>query len=405
MKYLGTIGIAVCLAVANWIPIGPEGGYIIVITCNPADPQKMFCIGSGESELPVFRSTDHGSTWNRIGTFPANWCQALCVIPSADSILLALMGAESVLRSTDYGASWHSVALPNLYPNALAADPFIAGRVYVGAYSYQVNSQPFVCVSTDYGLSWTAVPAADSGILYSLDCSSTSPGVLYYGGDRGTVRRSTDYGASWHSRSTGLRPDDYILSLSVNHSSSDILLAGTVHGLFRTTNAGNLWTQVGTAQFATCVDFSPAVPAQAVAAGYDTATAIWYTTDHGASWQRMRQNPATTGRGSGVFCDPATANAVWAATQAGVLLTTDLGNSWQPRNSGILIASVPALNSAPWNRRNVYASLAGIGLFKSLDGGRHWEKTSDFLSCGNICAIGLCPGSGNDILYALEGSG
>jgi hypothetical protein len=53
----------------------------------------------------------------------------------------------------------------------------------------------------------------------------------------------------------------------------------------------------------------------------------------------------------------------------------------------------------------VYLEVAGVGVYKSLDAGQTWEKCADFLSCGNICGIGLAEGEDGDLLYALEGAG
>lgn len=396
--------LATGLAAASWQPIGPAGGYVTALACDPSAPGNLHClVYTGRSSQPVFRTTDAGVNWTLVGEAPADWCQSLCIDPTAPGTLLALNDNDVVLRSTDHGATWTTIRLP-AYATAICADPFIPGRIYIGAYTYNGISRPVVCISTDHGATWSSVSPADSGIIYSLECSAADSGVLYIGGDYGRVLRSTDHGATWQPRSSGISADNYVFGIAASHGNPAIVCAGTMFGMYRTTDAGASWNRVGDLQYIMSVDFSPAEPAQAVASGYDTATALFYTTDHGASWQRMAGSPSAA-RGGGLFCDPAAANAAWCATPSGVMYTSNLGATWLPRNNGIHTATVSALIVPEWNRQRVYAALEDIGIFKSPDGGRNWEQTHDFLSCGNICAIGLAASAGPDVLYALEGSG
>jgi photosystem II stability/assembly factor-like uncharacterized protein len=88
-----------------------------------------------------------------------------------------------------------------------------------------------------------------------------------------------------------------------------------------------------------------------------------------------------------------------------VFKTTDRGAHWAPANSGISIATISTISSSPWNQSNVYVECYENGVFRSSDGGAAWTRCADFLSCGAICGIGLAPGVGADVMWALEGAG
>ena len=92
-------------------------------------------------------------------------------------------------------------------------------------------------LSTDNGTTWTA--AVDSGLGYpSIQSLAVSGGALFAGTVHG-VFLSTDNGASWTAVNSGLT-DTSILSMAVGGGN---VFAGTDSGgVFLTTNNGETWT-------------------------------------------------------------------------------------------------------------------------------------------------------------------
>ena len=74
----------------------------------------------------------------------------------------------------------------------------------------------------------------------------------------------------------------------------------------------------------------------------------------------------------------------FGAAGGGVWKTTDAGNTWQPMSEGIADASIGAIAVAPSNPNVIYAGsgqpeprydiAAGNGLYKTTDGGAHWQN-------------------------------
>ena len=74
--------------------------------------------------------------------------------------------------------------------------------------------------------------------------------------------------------------------------------------------------------------------------------------------------------------DRSNASIVYAGTGAGVLKTTDGGDSWRAANSGLTDLTTYALEIDPGNPNIIFAATAG-GAFKSANAGGSWT-TSDF---------------------------
>jgi photosystem II stability/assembly factor-like uncharacterized protein len=392
-------------AAAEWLPIGPDGGYVQAMGVDPVRPDTLYCVGSLPDTLaPVFRTTNHGADWVRVGFLGRDGAMSLVVDPYAPNTILGPTGSTFAQRSTDGGATWRQVSLP-LHVSVVACDPFVPGRVYAAGTYYDSINRPAFAVSTDHGATWSGrLVRDDTGTVYGIDASPLDSGTIYLSGDYGAVLRSTDAGLTWQERSAGLAPDDVVFSISVNHADSRILLCGGIYGTFRSTDAGGSWQRTGSSGFVMTVDFSPADAAIGYAYGYDAEPVCYYTTDTGRTWQSTAPVQPTA-RLSGIVADPSLGQGVWCATAGGMMHSTDCGRHWNPLNTGIRTAAIPTLAVASFSPARVYVAAEGVGLYRSLDAGSTWQSCSYFLACGNICGIGLARGPSDDVVWALEGRG
>jgi photosystem II stability/assembly factor-like uncharacterized protein len=393
----------VATVVAAWVPIGPDGGNVMALAIAPSQPTTLMSVlYSNDTVLPVYRTTDAGVAWQRVGG--VSRIAAVVIDPFDPMTVYSLDGGVSLLRSTDGGASWEYGAVP-FSASAIGCDPFVPGRVYVAGAYYDSMATPAFAVSTDHGVSWAGGPVEyDTGAIYVLDVSAVDSGVIFLGGEYGQFFVSTDAGETWESRSNGFSHDDIILALSASHGDSGVVCAGSVYGMFRTTDAGRNWVPVSGPRFVMSIDFSPAEANKGYAYGYDTANVCFSTIDAGVTWQPMAP-VIPSARFGGLIADPGLGDGTWCPTAAGVMRSTDRGGHWNSVNAGIYSADISTISVPRWDREHVYLEVAGVGVYKSLDAGQTWEKCADFLSCGNICGIGLAEGEDGDLLYALEGAG
>lgn len=407
-KHLLIAGLAV-LAItgatrADWVPLGPDGGYLQGMAMSPQDPDVMY---AAVYDYPntfsrVMKTTDGGESWECIGQIEYRYIYGMEVDPFDPDRAYACIRSTSIYRTTDGGATWTPSVLP--YAGYMVkADPFVEGRLYVSGYYYDVSTYKMTMyISTDHGATWTPSVADTVGSSYAYCCavSPVDSGVVYIAGSGGKLYKSTDWGQTWQLRNSGLGTNN-VFSISENPGNRDILIAGTTsRGVYRSTDAGLSWAQTGRMLRAYYTAFSTANPAYGYAA-YDT---VFVTTDSGATW--FQPDPGikhTYAKGFAVH--PTDPDVAFVCGTNGCHRTEDHGTNWTEAHTGMRIAQISTISVNPENQNRSYLELYQNGVYSSLDCGETWTRCSDFLSCGNICGIGVEPGADADVLYALEGSG
>ena len=387
---------------SDWQPIGPDGGNIMAIAIDYQNPSVLYAVPYEYPENPrVYKTTNAGTNWHQISTINDQYVLFIGVDQHQNNIIYGLGRSNSVHRSTDFGISWTNVSLPG-NGGEIEIDPLIPGKLYIpGSYNLQVA----LMISTDYGLNWT--PSVIDTLRGSANCCVVDPiatGTVYLGSAYSRLFRSTDGGANWELRNTGITPNISIQSISINPINSDMILAGTSGGMFRTTNAGESWSLDSTFNMVFEVEFSDAAANIAYAIGYEESAHFYVSTDSGISWT-ISDSLFRLDKGAGMVTDPSEEEVVYINNMKGIFKTEDFGYHWQTAHNNIRIAKISTIAVSPWDNRRVYLEAYENGVFKSTCAGDTWTRCEDFLSCGNICGIGLGPATGTDLIYALEGSG
>ncbi len=221
------------------------------VTVDPSDPGVLY---TGIDYLGVFKSIDRGATWERLDLLPANQqilISATLVDPSDPSTVYAGsgFGPGGLFRSRNAGTSWEKIDEVLLMAEALAADPRTPGAVWAAGY-------PGLYHTDDRGETWERLPVPGGGDIWlrAFQVDPHAPNVLWAAGTLFEVRpgglrlllrlfRSTDAGQTWQRRETGLAGTS-VVALAVDPANPALLLAGTDTGLYRTADAGLTWTQV-----------------------------------------------------------------------------------------------------------------------------------------------------------------
>jgi VCBS repeat-containing protein len=198
------------------------------IAFSPVDSNVMYagtgCFSSGASvgggAEGVLKSTDGGTTWNKVGGTTLDGSRIRSVVPTTlnggDVVLVGEVGGQGVFRSTDGGATFTKISgngtsgLPGgLSATHVVADPGNPNRFYAGI-GIGAASQG-VYRSDDGGLTWTlknngmtGLGGAASRIELSVH-NNTAGGtnVVYAGvianstGQLSGIFRSTDQGDTW----------------------------------------------------------------------------------------------------------------------------------------------------------------------------------------------------------------
>ncbi|MCF3179970.1 RICIN domain-containing protein [Streptomyces polychromogenes] len=194
-------------------------------------------------------------------------------------------GEKDGAWSTDGGTSW----------NGFASEPVgsaDSGRVALSADGSaivwtQAGQVPYR--STDKGASWSRVSGLGADAVVVSDRSSAT---AFYSLSGGTLYASTDGGATFTARATGL-PDGRLKA--VPGVAGDLWIAGGAKGLLHSTDGGRTFTTLTTVRSASALGFGKAAPGGSYQALYligtvKDVTGVFRSTDGGATWLRVNDD-------------------------------------------------------------------------------------------------------------------
>ena len=94
------------------------------------------------------------------------------------------------------------------------------------------------------------------------------------------------------------------------------------------------------------------------------------------TWEPIR-TPTRAGL-TAVVVNPDDPDTLYVSGSAvGVLKSTDSGDSWHDVNSGLTTTNVSALAMHSFRRETLYAWLKDDGMYRTEDGGAHWNRMPD----------------------------
>ena len=226
----------------TWAPIfdGEAVSSIGALTVAPSDPNVVW-VGTGEPFIRsnisvgwgVFRSTDAGRNWSKMGLENTGRIARIVVHPTnPDIVYVASLGhaygpqqERGIYRSTDGGKTWERVLFVNDSTGAseLIMDPNNPRILFAGMWQVQVNTWGRVSggagsgiwTSRDGGTTWKklaghglpttqigkiglAIPKANSNRVYALiEAGDGVPALHIKETTRGRLWRSDDGGTNW----------------------------------------------------------------------------------------------------------------------------------------------------------------------------------------------------------------
>ena len=281
-------------ALAVWPSGGPDGKDIVYAAARPAaiNGSAEECFPAGGLSPALFKSTDGGSAWRMLsgnGGLPAATLEAgsptgVIIDPQSPQTVYAGIAGDAptggLYKSTDGGTSWSALGSFPAGATRIALAISLDGAVLYAARAPGPNSFDAVYRSTDGGQSFIQggeLPTLGGCLqegqeFYNLtllaDGADASDSTLYLG--LTALYKSTDGGQSFSYTGAGTHVDFHALA-----SNSGLILSGSDGGLFASSDGGATWDaspndSLGITQF------------QAIAAsGAPSPTLIGGTQDNG----------------------------------------------------------------------------------------------------------------------------
>jgi len=270
---------------------------------------------------------------------------------------------------------------------------------------------------------WRSIGPFRGGRTRAATGVAGQPNLFYIGQVDGGVFRSTDYGRTWAPIFDG-QPSQSIGAIAVAPSNASVIYVASGEGLrrpdlsvgdgiYRSDDAGKTWAHLGLrdGEQIPALAIDPRDPNRLFAAvlghpyGPNEERGIFRSGDGGKSWERVLYKDANTG-GDDVALDPADPDTVYATlwesrlgpwedgnsyegTHGGIFKSTDGGTTWVPLTKGLpdnlVQAHIAVSRSDPKRlyasiataKQGGYASGAGLGIYRSDDGGANWYKATD----------------------------
>ena len=219
-----------------------------------------------------------------------------------------------------------------------------------------------------------------SGPTDASQVTVNGAGDVFVGTQASGVWRSTDGGASWTQRISGLPS----LSTGVIHATADGSLFAGAHltGLFKSTSRGDSWTATGqTARKTQTTIFS--VPGTVFVADGFWCTGVYRSRNDGGSWTQV--NTGLDGCVNGLARNEA-GTLIAATGTTGVYRSVNDGASWVVSNSGMPARNLHAATSNATGTLFV-SSHTGAGVYRSVDNGLVWLASNSGLPTGDISAL------------------
>jgi len=362
----------------------------------------LLLLVSGGLCLPAQQS------WTAVGPAGGD-ARALAADPGNPSHLYLGTTNSWLYESNDAAATWHRLAkMPGsnaMVLDHILVDPSNPATIFVAAWRAD-NPGGGVWISHDSGRTWAESADLQGQSVFSFAQAPSDPKLLFAGTLEG-VFRSTDSGSTWSLISPpGSHEIHEIESLAIDPKDPNIIYAGTWHLPWKTTDGGKSWNNIQKGLIVDSDVFSIILDPERTSTVYLSACSGIYKSDNaGALFRKIQGIPTEARRTRVLKQDPQNRLVVYAGTTEGLYKTQDAGKTFR-----LLTASDVIVNDVfvdPSNSNHVMLATDRGGVLVSQDAGETFtasnlgvsERKVEALLVDNTNPQHLYAGVVNDKLY------
>jgi photosystem II stability/assembly factor-like uncharacterized protein len=439
---------------------------LILIAIGQSAPHTMYA----KLDQMVYTCKPPASTWqplcNHGGQTYGYWNNVLGVDPKDSNIVFA--GGRLLERSSDGGKTWQSAGALHDDQHALVFDStnhlnvYVCddGGVYHGTYPTATSVGTWGKVSdglvltqfnqvgvfagdprmvgggtqdngtnrTVGGLTWDPILGGDGGdliidpanpyILYAQEIKSVSGKLV------GTISKSLDGGASWHSAINGFPGGPWVTPIVLDSASpaepNRVLFAGGNSQVYRTTNSAGSWTPSSPVLNSPVTAITLAPSSSAIVYVGTSSGSVWRSSDNGATIANWKNITGGNIDGSTTLPSRWLKHIAVSPTMPDIIYLAFSGfNTITPETPGHVFRGTSIDGWAAWKWENISSDLpdipvnaiavdlsspntlyigTDIGVFRTTDSGLHW---SDFgTGLPNVVISDLALNATGDLLRA-----
>src|SRR5688572_16541624 len=253
---------------------------------------------------------------------------------------------------------------------SIVVDP--RGAVYVGFWEVG-GSSGGVAQSVDGGKSFTLLPGIEGQSVRGLAIAPSNPDMLVAGTIAG-VFRSLDRGRTWERITPQGHPDlRNVGSVAIDPADPQIIYAGTWHLPWKTTDGGRSWSNIKVGMIDDSDVMTLTIDRWNTKNVFATAcSGIYRSTDGAARWTKVRGIPSSSRRTRAFAQSPDNQSLLFAGTVEGLWMSEDGGATWRLGTQKELV--INSIVSLPGGI--VLLGTDGAGVVRSIDGGRSWVASN-----------------------------
>ena len=298
-----------------------------------------------------------------------------------------------IYQSWSGGQKWERLAQvgkrDDLVIRHILVDPADSKHLVVGA--YVVSDGGGIFISHDGGVTWSNQADMRGQSVRALTAAPSNPKVLVAGTLEG-VFRSTDGGEHWEQISHDPVQIHEVQSVAIDPVDPDIIYAGTWHLPWKTTDGGATWTSIKQGIIEDSDVFSIVIdPEESNVVYLSACSGIYKSEDRGAKFiggvgvNKTQGIPSTARRTLVLDMDPNHLGTVYAGTTEGLYETFDAGQHWIPTTGSDLIVNDVYVD--PANSNHVLLATDRSGVLASDDGGSSFLPSNSGFSTRQIWAF------------------
>lgn len=323
--------------------------------------------------------TSSSAQWRSLGPFGGD-VRSLAQDPIQPQRLYLGTADSQIYVSTDDGDRWERLAAvaprSDFIVDHIVIDPAHPSRIFAGVWSVTDNDQGGIFVSLDSGLSWKELPGMRGQSVRALAMAPSNPEILVAGTLEG-VFETADAGQSWKQISPPHHGEiRNVESIAVDPRNPEIIYAGTWHLPWKTTDGGKSWIQIHRGMVEDSDVFAifihPTLPDSVL---LSACSGIYETSNGGNLWSKFKGIPSSSRRTRSIVADPGDPRVIYAGTTEGLWKTVDGGAAWNRMTSPLLTVNSIVIDSRDHSR--ILLGTDDSGVLMSSNGGRGFTPLNE----------------------------